>query len=332
MILDPGLNLTLRPMRYPTCYDFYKSAIKNNWEVEEVKMSRDAADLKYKMTDSERHLVQRLVAFFATGDNIVAHNLVLNLYKHVNAPEARLFYGRQLFEEMRHVDFYLKLVEEYIPDETERKKAFEAVENIPSVRRKAQFAFKWISAASKLDKLETDADRQQFLLCIIAFAAVIEGLFFMGAFTYVYYLRDKGLLPGLAEGTNWVFRDESVHMDFAFHIVDIIRHEYPHLFTPELNEQIQEMLADGIACELEFARDSLKWGVLGVTETGMQQFLEFCADQRLIRLGLEPVYHCGNPFDFMILQEVAPLTNFFEKTVTEYQNGAAGDVSFDEDF
>ena len=164
------------------------------------------------------------MAFFATGDTIVANNLVLNLYQHVNSPEGRLYLSRQLFEEAVHVQFYLTLLDTYVPDETERHEAFAAVENIPSIRRKAEFCFRWIDSVFELRELrDPRSDRRAFLLNLICFAACIEGLFFYGAFAYVYFLRSRGLLNGLASGTNWVFRDESMHMAFAFDVVDTVR-------------------------------------------------------------------------------------------------------------
>ena len=214
-LLDPGFELTLRPMRYPDFYDRYRDAIKNTWTVEEVDLHSDVADLA-KLSPGEQHMIGRLVAFFATGDSIVSNNLVLTLYKHINSPEARLYLSRQLFEEAVHVQFYLTLLDTYLPDPDDRAAAFAAVENIPSIREKAQFCFSWMDSVEKLDRLETKADRRRFLLNLICFAACIEGLFFYGAFAYVYWFRSRGLLHGLATGTNWVFRDESMHMDFAF--------------------------------------------------------------------------------------------------------------------
>src|SRR5215469_4703228 len=170
MILDPGMNLTLRPMKYPAFYDMYKAAIKNTWTVEEVDFSTDVSDLHQRMTDAERHLVKRLVAFFATGDSIVGNNLVLNLYKHINSPEARMYLSRQLFEEAQHVEFYLTLLDTYIPDQAERKAAFDAVENIPSIREKAEFCFRWIDSIQQLTEIRTQADRSDFLLNLICFA------------------------------------------------------------------------------------------------------------------------------------------------------------------
>ena len=198
----------------------YRDAIRNTWTVEEIDFSDDLVDLHRKLLPAERHLINRLVAFFATGDSIVSNNLVLNLYKHINAPEARMYLSRQLYEEALHVQFYLTLLDTYIPDHDERAEAFAAIENIPSIRAKAEFCFKWIDSINGLDELRTREDRKQFLLNLICFAACIEGLFFFGAFAYVYFLRSKGLLNGLAAGTNWVFRDESCHMNFAFEVID----------------------------------------------------------------------------------------------------------------
>ena len=332
MLLDPGFNLTLRPMRYPHFYEMYKNAIKNTWTVEEVDFSIDVVDLRSKMTPPERHLISRIVAFFATGDSIVANNLVLNLYKHINSPEARMYLSRQLYEEALHVQFYLTLLDTYIPDFAEREQAFAAVENIPSIRKKAQFCLKWIDSIQDLDSLKTKDDRRHFLLNLICFAACIEGLFFFAAFAYVYFLRSKGLLPGLASGTNWVFRDESAHMNFAFEVVKKVRAEEPDLIDENLKRQIVEMLDEAVECEVQFAEDVLSGGVAGFSVTDMRQYLEFIADQRLAMLGLQKVYGAKNPFSFMDLQDVQELANFFERRVSAYQVAVAGDVSFNEAF
>jgi ribonucleoside-diphosphate reductase beta chain len=215
MLLDPGFNLTLRPMKYPLFYEMYRDAIRNTWTVEEVDFSKDTTDLRTKMSPAETHLISRLVAFFATGDSIVGNNLVLNLYKHINSPEARMYLSRQCYEEALHVQFYLTLLDTYIPDQDERARAFSAVENVPSIKKKADFAFKWIDSINTLDRLETIHDRRKFLMNLICFASCIEGLFFFGAFAYVYFLRSKGLLDGLAAGTNWVFRDMRQYLEFV---------------------------------------------------------------------------------------------------------------------
>jgi ribonucleoside-diphosphate reductase beta chain len=331
-ILDPGFDLTLRPMRYPVFYDMYRDAIKNTWTVEEIDFSDDIVDLDRRLMPAERHLINRLVAFFATGDSIVANNLVLNLYQHINSPEARMYLSRQLFEEAQHVQFYLTLLDNYIPDLDERAEAFAAIENIPSIRAKADFCFRWIGSIEQLDTLATREDRKKFLLNLICFAACIEGLFFFAAFAYVYFLRSKGLLNGLAAGTNWVFRDESCHMNFAFEVVETIRREEPDLFDEDLGNRIVQMIEEAIEVEHLFAQDVLSQGVAGMSTADTRTYLEFVADQRLLQLGLPKRYGAKNPFDFMELQDVQELTNFFERTVAAYQVGVGGDVSFDEDF
>jgi ribonucleoside-diphosphate reductase beta chain len=332
MLLEPGFNLTLRPMRYPLFYEMYRNAIKNTWTVEEVDFSTDITDLHSRMSDAERHLINRLVAFFATGDSIVGNNLVLNLYKHINAPEARMYLSRQLYEEALHVQFYLTLLDTYIPDHQEREKAFAAVHNIASIAGKAQFCQKWIDSIHLLEELRTQEDRKKFLLNLVCFAACIEGLFFFAAFAYVYFLRSKGLLNGLAAGTNWVFRDESMHMSFAFEVIKQVRKEDPDLFDDDLGETITAMIRDAVDCEMMFAEDILSGGIAGLSVPEMRQYLEFVADQRLTLLELPKVFYAKNPFPFMELQDVQELTNFFERRVSAYQVGVEGEVSFDQAF
>jgi ribonucleoside-diphosphate reductase beta chain len=331
MLLDPGMDLTLRPMRYPHFYDRFRDSIKNTWTVEEVDLHSDLKDLA-KLSPAEQHLVSRLVAFFATGDTIVANNLVLNLYQHVNSPEGRLYLSRQLFEEAVHVQFYLTLLDTYVPDERQRSDAFAAVENIPSIKRKAEFCYKWIDSVFDLRELTTAGERRRFILNLICFAACIEGLFFYGAFAYVYFLRSRGLLNGLASGTNWVFRDESMHMAFAFDVVDTVRTEEPDLFDDDLFAQVKEMLAEAVECEVAFAEDLLEQGVSGMSLADMRDYLQHVADRRLGQLGIEPLYGSKNPFAFMELQDVQELSNFFERRVSAYQVGVSGAVGFDDDF
>ncbi|MGQ4661520.1 ribonucleotide-diphosphate reductase subunit beta [Lysobacter sp. F6437] len=328
-LLDPGFDLTLRPMRYPRFYDMYRDAIRNTWTVEEVDFSLDVNDLRHKFGPSERHLIERLVAFFATGDSIVSNNLVLNLYQHINAPEARMYLSRQLYEEALHVQFYLTLLDTYLPDPTERARAFDAVENIPSIRAKAAFCFKWIDSIQGLQRIETREQRRQFLLNLICFACCIEGLFFFAAFAYVYYLRSRGLLHGLASGTNWVFRDESCHMAFAFEVIDTVRKEEPGLFDAGLEDDVVLMLTEAVDCEMQFAADTLSGGVVGLSLKDMRQYLEYCADQRLGQLGMPKHFGASNPFGFMDLQDVQEVTNFFERRVSAYQVGVQGEVAFD---
>jgi ribonucleoside-diphosphate reductase beta chain len=331
-ILDPGLCLTLRPMRYPSFYDMFRDGIKNTWTVEEVDFQTDLTDLKQRLSPAEVHLIQRLVAFFATGDSIVSNNLVLNLYKHINSPEARLYLSRQLYEEAVHVQFYLTLLDNYVPDPEDRNAAFAAVENIPSISKKADFCMKWMDSIQQLDQLETREHRRQFLLNLICFAACIEGLFFFAAFAYVYFLRSKGLLHGLASGTNWVFRDESCHLEFAFEVVNVVRRQEPDLWDSQLEKDIVLMLCEAVDAETQFAEDLLSGGVGGLSVRDMRQYLGFVADARLQRLGIAPAFHAKNPFSFMDLQDVQELTNFFERRVSAYQSAVSGEVEFHNDF
>jgi ribonucleoside-diphosphate reductase beta chain len=310
----------------------YRDAIKNTWTVDEIDFSDDLVDLHRRLMPAEKHLVSRLVAFFATGDSIVANNLVLNLYQHINAPEARMYLSRQLYEEALHVQFYLTLLDNYIPDLREREAAFAAINNIPSIKAKAEFCFRWMDSVGDLERIETREQRQQFLLNLICFATCIEGLFFFAAFAYVYFLRSKGLLNGLADGTNWVFRDESCHMNFALEVVATVRSEEPDLFDDQLEADIREMLREAIECETQFAADVLGEGVPGMSLADTRTYLEYVADLRLAQLGYETEFGVRNPFSFMELQDVQGLSNFFERTVSSYQVGVQGDVAFDEEF
>ncbi len=332
MLLDPGFELTLRPIKYPIFYEMYKNAIKNTWTVDEVDFSSDVIDLKTKLTSGENFLIKRLVAFFATGDTIVGNNLVLNLYKHINSPEARMYLGRQLYEEMLHVQFYLTLLDTYIPDHGEREAAFSAINNIPSIKRKGDFSFKWMDSIEKLDKLNSQEDRRRFLMNLICFAGAIEGLFFFAAFAYVYFLRSKGLLNGLATGTNWVFRDESCHIDFAFKAMEIVMKEEPYLIQPGMKTMIINMFQEAIDCEMMFAEEILSHGMAGMSLKDMKTYLQYIADLRLERIGIPAQFKVKNPFSFMELQDTQELTNFFERRVSAYQTGIKGEVSFDETF
>ena len=331
-LLDPGFALTLRPMRYPAFYEMYRDAVRNTWTVEEIDFGIDLNDLQHKLGAADRHLIERLVAFFATGDSIVANNLVLNLYQHINAPEARMYLSRQLYEEALHVQFYLTLLDAYIPDPARRAQAFDAIENIPSIQAKAAFCFKWIDSVQGVQRLDTREQKRAFLLNLVCFACCIEGLFFFAAFAYVWFLRSRGLLPGLASGTNWVFRDESGHMAFALEVIRTVRLEDPGLFDGGMERDVRAMLREAIAVEAGFADDVLSGGVNGLSPREMRQYLEYVADLRLSALGLAPEFGTRNPFPFMDLQDVQELTNFFERRVSAYQVGISGAVGFEEAF
>ena len=189
-----------------------------------------------------------------------------------------------------------------------------------------------MDTVTKMERLETAEDRKAFIVLLACFAAAIEGIFFFAAFAYVYFLRSKGLLNGLAAGTNWVFRDESGHMDFAFAVIDAVREEEPALFDEDLACRMEQMIVDAVDAETTFAEDLLADGVAGLSLTDMRTYLEYVADQRLLRLGLPKHFGAKNPFKFMELQDVAELTNFFERTVSAYSVGVQGEVSFNESF
>lgn len=332
MILDPGMSLTLRPMRYPKFYDMYRASLRNTWLVEEVDFTTDVADLQHKLLPSERHMIHRLVAFFATGDTIVANNLIINLYKHINAPEARMYLSRQLFEEANHIAAYLTILDTYVGDMDERERAFAAVQNIPSIEAKAKFCFKWTDSLNEIEVLRSVNDERKFMMNLISYACAVEGLFFFAAFAYVYFMRSKGLLNGLASVTNWIFRDESCHMNFAFEVVETVRRERPDLFDSSMQNEVVRMVEEAVDTEGLFAQDLLGQGVPGLSTRDMRGYLEFTADQRLANLGIKPRYNTRNPLGFMELQDVQEITNFFERRVSAYQVGVTGEVRFDEAF
>ena len=201
-----------------------------------------------------------------------------------------------------------------------------------SIKKKGEFCFKWMDSINQVDRIETVEDRRKFLMNLICFATCIEGLFFFAAFAYVYYLRSKGLLDGLASGTNWVFRDESAHINFALEVVEVARAEDPNIFTPQMNDLVTRMLEEAVDCEMAFAEDVLSQGIAGLSTKDMRTYLEFVADQRLESLRIPKRFNSKNPFPFMELQDVQELTNFFERKVAAYQVGVTGDVSFDESF
>lgn len=333
-IFDPGSELKLRPMRYPIFYALYKAAIKNTWFVEEIDFSKDIEDIHNKLTPAERHLLSRLVAFFATGDIIVQENVVVNLFKYFKAAEVRLYLGRQIYEEAVHVDFYLTLLDNYVPDMAEREAAFDAVKNIPAIKKKADFAFKWMNFLNGVDEVKTDEDIKKAMLNLASFGACNEGKFFFAAFAYVYFLRSKGLLNGLATGTNWVMRDESMHVVNAYEMFKVVRQEFPHLFDDSMKKAIIEMVKEAVDCEFAFAQDLLKGGIAGLPLSDMRQYLEYIADRRLELFGIEPIYgQSRQPFSFMELQDIQELTNFFERNVSSYQLGIKQEeLKFDAEF
>jgi ribonucleoside-diphosphate reductase beta chain len=226
----------------------------------------------------------------------------------------------------------LTLLDNYVSDHEQRARAFAAIDNIASIRKKAQFCQRWIDSVRDLERIESRDQKRQFLLNLTCFASCIEGLFFFGAFAYVYFLSSRGLLPGLASGTNWVFRDESAHMAFAYEVLRAVRQEEPELFDSRSAGQVGSMIEEAVECEISFADDVLSEGVIGLTRIEMRQYIQYVADQRLLMLGLPARFGARNPFSFMEFQDVQELTNFFERKVSAYQVAVQGEVAFDQAF
>jgi len=327
-ILGSGTCVTLEPMRYPKFWERYKQAVKNNWTVDEIDWSKDVSDLA-KLSLEEQHIIKRLVAFFATGDVLVGDNIIHGLGSRFNAPEIRQYYLRQGFEEALHVQFYHQLLLTYETTQEARSELFSAVICVPSIAKKAEFMLKHSTVTT------ANTEPEQALKNLLVFALAVEGLFFWGAFAYVYYLRSKGLLPGLADGTDWVFRDETQHIEAALDIVSILRTEHADLFTPELQRWVSTMLMEATQAEILFAQDLLGVsGIPGFALEAMIGYLKYTANLRAQQAGFLPVYPGAETkiLPWMATQGARAKTNFFERTVSEYQAEAFGTFSNSADF
>jgi len=291
---------TLFPIKYQKIWEFYKKAEASFWTVEEVDLSKDANDWETKFNDDERFFVGRVLAFFAASDGIVNENLVERFSDDVHIPEAKCFYGFQIMMENIHSEMYSILIDSYIKDFDERKFLFEAVDNIPSIRKKADWALKWIS-----DKNSSFATR------LVAFAAV-EGIFFSGAFAAIFWLKKRGLMAGLTFSNELISRDEGLHTDFACMLFTMIENK-------PVNGEVLDIIKEAVIVEQEFWTESLSVSLIGMNETWMKQYIEFVADRLLVALGQDKHYMSTNPFDFMDLISLEGKTNFFEKRVGDYQ-------------
>ncbi|VDP15385.1 unnamed protein product [Heligmosomoides polygyrus] len=287
------------PLTHHDIWAFYKKAVASFWTVEEVDLAKDMADWE-KMTDAERFFVSRVLAFFAASDGIVNENLVERFSNEVQVPEARFFYGFQIAIENIHSEMYSKLIETYIRDEAERKLLFNAIFEFPCIKKKADWALKWIA-----DKESPFAER------VIAFAAV-EGIFFSGSFAAIFWLKKRGLMPGLTHSNELISRDEGLHRDFACLMYSHIKNKLP-------KERIYFIIRDAVTIEQEFLTESLPVDMIGMNCRLMSQYIEFVADHLLVELGCEKIYKSKNPFDFMENISIDGKTNFFEKKVSEYQ-------------
>lgn len=324
LLVENTRRFVLFPIKYHEVWQMYKKAEASFWTAEEIDLSKDINDWNNRMNDNERYFLSRVLAFFAASDGIVNENLVENFSAEVQIPEAKCFYGFQIMMENIHSETYSLLIDSYIKDPKEADFLFNAIENIPCIKKKADWAMRWIS-----DKEALFAER------LVAFAAV-EGIFFSGSFASIFWLKKRGMMPGLTFSNELICRDEGLHTDFACLL-------FSHLQNRPDQIIIERIITEAVAIEKEYFTDALPVSLLGMNSTLMCQYVEFCADRLLIALGNKKVYNVQNPFDFMENISLAGKTNFFEKRVSDYQkagvmaktndvNSAKNNFSFDEDF
>ena len=319
-ILQENKNrFVIFPIKHHDIWEFYKSMEASFWTAEEIDLSQDLNDWNNKLNDDERYFIKHILAFFAASDGIVNENLAENFVNEVQYAEAKFFYGFQIMMENIHSETYSLLIDTYVKDEAEKDDLFNALEVFPAIKKKADWALKWIESDSFAERL-------------IAFAAV-EGIFFSGAFCSIYWLKKRGLMPGLTFSNELISRDEGVHCDFAVHL-----HNH-HLVNQVPKERIRAIIVDALNIEREFITESLPVSLIGMNAVLMTQYLEFVADRLLVELGCEREYNTTNPFDFMDMISLQGKTNFFEKKVAEYQKSGvmntdsdAQKISFDADF
>ena len=307
------------PIKHHDIWEWYKKMEASFWTAEEIDLHQDLSDWNNKLSDDEKYFIKHILAFFAASDGIVNENLAENFVNEVQYAEAKFFYGFQIMMENIHSETYSLLIDTYVKDEAEKAELFNALEVFPAIRKKADWALKWIESDSFAERL-------------IAFAAV-EGIFFSGAFCSIYWLKKRGLMPGLTFSNELISRDEGVHCDFAVHL-----HNH-HLVNKVSKARIREIIVDALNIEREFITESLPVSLIGMNATLMTQYLEFVADRLLVELGCDREYNSSNPFDFMDMISLQGKTNFFEKRVAEYQKAGvmntdsdAQKISFDADF
>lgn len=315
---NPG-RFVIFPIQHHDIWDWYKKSEASFWTAEEIDLHQDLTDWVSKLNDDERYFIKHILAFFAASDGIVNENLAENFVNEVQYPEAKFFYGFQIMMENIHSETYSLLIDTYVKDEEEKDKLFNAIENFPAIKKKADWALKWIESDSFAERL-------------IAFAAV-EGIFFSGAFCSIFWLKKRGLMPGLTFSNELISRDEGVHCDFAVHLHN------QHLNNKVPKERIREIILDALNIEREFITESLPVSLIGMNAKLMTQYLEFVTDRLLVELECEKEYNVTNPFDFMDMISLQGKTNFFEKRVSEYQKAGVTNkdketnkISFDEDF
>ncbi len=310
------------PIKHDDIWAYYKKAEASFWTAEEIDLQQDVTDWKEKLNDNERHFIKHVLAFFAASDGIVNENLAENFVSEVQYPEAKFFYGFQIMVENIHSETYSLLIDTYIKDPKEKDMLFHAIDTLDCVKKKADWALRWIENASFAERL-------------IAFAAV-EGIFFSGSFCSIFWLKKRGLMPGLSFSNELISRDEGMHCDFACHIYS------KHIKNKLPQQRVTEIITNAVEIEKEFITDALPVRLIGMNSDLMGQYIEFVADRLLGELGCPRVYNATNPFDFMEMISLQGKTNFFEKRVGEYQKAAVANsntiagnnegFTFNEDF
>jgi len=310
-------RFVLFPIQHNDMWQMYKQAEASFWTAEEIDLGQDQKDWD-SLNDGERHFISHVLAFFAASDGIVNENLAVNFMQEVQSAEARCFYGFQVMMENIHSETYSLLIDTYIKNPQEKDRLFNALETVPCVKKKGEWAIKWINSDNFTERL-------------IAFAAV-EGIFFSGSFCSIFWLKKRGLMPGLTFSNELISRDEGLHCDFACLLYK------DHLINKLPEARVQEIIRDAVMIEQEFVTDALPVNLIGMNAASMSQYIEFVADRLLVALGYAKIYNSTNPFDFMEMISLQGKTNFFEKRVAEYQKaGVMADrdqnvFSLDEDF
>ena len=289
---------TMFPIQDQTVWKMYKKQVECFWRCEEVDLSKDIDDWQ-SLTDNEQYFISMILAFFAASDGIVLENLAVRFMSDVQLSEARAFYGFQIAMENIHSEMYSLLIETYIKDNQQKQHLFSALENFPCIKSKADWASKWIN-----DK------RSSFATRLVAFACV-EGIFFSGAFCSIYWLKKRGLMPGLTFSNELISRDEALHTEFAVYL-------YSTLSKKLKKDKIYEIIKEAVEIEKEFISNALSCRLIGMNSVLMSQYIEFVADRLVSQLGYDPIYKSSNPFDFMEMISIEGKTNFFEKRVGEY--------------
>jgi len=308
-ILEENTNrFVIFPIQHDDIWEYYKKAEASFWTAEEIDLHQDLSDWE-KLNDNEKFFIKNVLAFFAASDGIVNENLAENFVSEVQYAEAKFFYGFQIAMENIHSETYSLLIDTYIKNKEEKNKLFNALDTMPSVKKKAEWALKWVESDSFAERL-------------IAFAAV-EGIFFSGSFCSIFWLKNRGLMPGLSFSNELISRDEGLHCDFAVHLHN------NHLINKVSEERIVEIISSALEIEKEFITKSLPVSLIGMNSDLMQQYLEFVTDSLLKDLKCKPLFNAKNPFDFMANIALENKTNFFEKRVADYSKSGVGSSSLD---